>query len=806
MKRLLKLAIALVVAALVCGAVSLAWWWFYMLPRVERYPDFAALAGSLGPAPADHHYEVAVDLIDALPQAAFETPHLAAAAGELSNRLDARLDLRAHHVLARLVTLGSSAYLMYERRAIHLPTPGAVRYRVTMPAGARLSGEIGVLDRQNEPVEFSILVDGEEVLRRTERSLPPFRWNEKHIFYVNFYQWWRANRIDERKSRWVAFRVDLSRFANREVTLEFRTRSKSGAAMQAFIASPLVLGRKDGPPRPFIVYVNDGCNIPHLGAYGSTDGLTPHVDAFAKQGARVDAFVAGGNWSRPGVTTLLTGRPAPELFIPTAPSREPLPAVVREAFEGSSIDTLPIAFRRAGYRAVAAINNIFIVPSTPYAVDLGFNELTQTMRPDISTFDVAHFIAVTLSEYRDENVFLFIHQNAPNPVDHPPQRFVTQARPIWKARYADNPGLLDYLASLAFADFMFRQFLDMLDRLNLSQTATVVFTADHGQTISPAHDIKTPDKPGILRRSLFFHGQTLYDEELLIPGLIRGPGVAPGISIPGQHLSLALYPTLLDLARLPIPPGLHTGSLARALRGEAATAPDRFVFAFGKYSACLRLDNRLKYIRWTDVRRQARRDGLFVRQAVREELFDLASDPRELHDLAAERRDLLQQARDAFAAHVYPTPLVWALTVPDKTADRIVITGAQRVAVASGGEARPLAADTFLIEPAGLLRAAIFRLPGETLRVELTRQGRPLSAADLRFGAAFVQPPAEGFVIAADVEPPDAFTAYLPPAPDGVPRPHLCLMEWTDWAAQVPATGEIDPAVKDMLKKWGYTQ
>ncbi len=808
MRRLtLKIVAALLLVGVLGGALGLGWWWFFMLPRVERYPDYVRQAARHGAAPVDHHYEVALDLVDALPQAQFSTPQLTAAVRELADRLDARLDRRANHVLARLATLGDPAYLMYARRAIHLPTPGVVTYRFTVPAGARLEGEIGMLEGQSAPIDFRIDVNGAPVWSETETSLRPFFWNQKHVFYVNFYQWLRANVIEERKSRWVPFRVDLSPYAGQEIALTFRTVSSAAQPGQAFIGAPVVLARRDGPPRLFVLYINDGCNIDHLGAYGAPDGLTPTIDAFARQGARIERLVSGGNWSRPGVTTLLTGRPAAQTFVPTAPSRDPLPAAVREQFETSGLETLPIAFRRAGFYTVAAINNIFVTPSVPFAVDLGFQELTQTMRPDISAFDVAHFVAETLAARRDENLLLVVHQNAPNPADPAPRRFRAQARAAWRARYANEPVRLEYLASLAFADHLFHQFLAMLEKLGLGERATIVFTADHGQLVSPAHDIKTPDKPDVLRRSLAFHGQTLYDEEVLVPCLLRGPGIVPGRVIAGQHQSLALLPTLLELAGLGAPGDLPAASLAPALRDAAVTAPpDRYAFTAGKYSLAMRADNRFKYVRWFNVRRVSYADPAHPRrEAVREELFDLQADPRELRNLAASNAALLSQMRAAFAQYAPAQPLVWVLTVPEQTADAVRITGARRVVVASGGEARPVDGG-YAIAPTGTLRAAIFRDPAQALRIDLSRQGAPWPATELRFGAAFVRPPPAGFALAAGEEPPDSFTRYLPPAPDGRARPHLCLMEWADWAALVPRTGDVDPAVKDMLKKWGYAQ
>ena len=54
--------------------------------------------------------------------------------------------------------------------------------------------------------------------------------------------------------------------------------------------------------------------------------------------------------------------------------------------------------------------------------------------------------------------------------------------------------------------------------------------------------------------------------------------------------------------------------------------------------------------------------------------------------------------------------------------------------------------------------------------------------------------------------PETAFSQYVPPDPDGTPRPHLCLIDYPDWVRLVPEGGQVDPALKEMLKQWGYVQ
>jgi len=806
MRRAVKWALPVVAVALAVGLAYFAWQRLFVFPRVERFPEPVATATRNGPAPTDHHFEVAVDLIDALGEADFQTPGLARAAEKLEGRMDARLDNRARHVLARMVTLGSTSNVLQSRRSIHLPTPGAVIFRFTVPAGARLEGHVGLLKDQKAPATFTAHIDGEEIYRLRESPMPLFRYNEKGKFYKSFYRYWNVE-LSDRKSRWVPFRIDLSAYQGREVLLRLATQSESGRTIQAFWGAPAILSRQSGPPGPVILYIADAANTLHFGAYGSTDGLTPHFDSLAAQGARVESFISSGNWSRTGVTAMFTGRPCPELFLPTGPTGARIPPAIREVFEASGIQTLATEFRRGGYRTLAVVNNHFVVPRARRGVDLGFDGLTQPMRPDISTMDVEAFVARTLADHRDENLFLYVHQNAPNPTDIPPQRFRRISKHAWKNRR--EMGQWRYLSCLAQADFTFGRFLEMIEGIGWGPVATVALTADHGQVNAVEHEIKTPEGPHKLRRAQYFHGQTLYDEELRIPFLIRGPKVRAGLVAEGQFSSLSVFPTLLRLAGLPVPDGHRGTDLSGFLTGaDASVAPDPVAVSYGKDTESIRVEDRYKYIRWKRVRRQKRVGRQWVLQAVREELFDLEADPMETRSLVVTQPDLLARMRSLFDEHVPRYPRVWSLLVSEGVADEVEVTGAVRIAVATGGRAERSADGAFRILTDGELRAAAFPDPdAPELLVVLYKEGVPLAGEDLRFGAAWTRPPIEGsYRIDAGTDTGTALARDVPPSPDGKAHPHLCLMELPDWISQVPDTGETDVAVKELLRQWGYVQ
>ncbi|MCZ7584469.1 MAG: sulfatase-like hydrolase/transferase [Deltaproteobacteria bacterium] len=455
------------------------------------------------------------------------------------------------------------------------------------------------------------------------------------------------------------------------------------------------------------------------------------------------------NWSRPGIMTLFTGKQVPELRLPTQPSRRKLHETVRAMFEADGPETAPVLFRGAGYRTIAVVNNIFVLPGERISVDLGFDALTQTMRADLSTMDVEQFTARTLERHRDEQVFLYIHQNAPNPADVPPRRFRRAAKPAWKNR--EEYGQWRYLASLALADFTFGRFQEMLSAVGWGKTATVAFTADHGQVNELAHEIRTPDGPGRLRRAQYFHGQTLYDEELHVPLLVRGPGIAPETRVTGQRSSTNFLSTLLTLADITPPATIAYGEFAADLLGRGTTSEDEVAVSHGKSCASVRFANLYKYIRWEEPRRLTRVGREWRLDAVREELFDLTQDPLETKNLINDDPDTALRMRRIYEQEVKTFERVVALTVPAGKADQIRIVGAAEAAAIPGGLLKPDADAVIGLTMSEETRVAIFPDEfAETLRVEIFLKGEMLSRDKLRFGPAFRMPPGDGgYVLSA---------------------------------------------------------
>jgi arylsulfatase A-like enzyme len=115
-----------------------------------------------------------------------------------------------------------------------------------------------------------------------------------------------------------------------------------------------------------------------------------------------------------------------------------------------------------------------------------------------------------------------------------------------------------YDGEVAFLDGYLGQVFDALEANKLTENTAVLIFADHGEAFGE-------HKFGGER--MYFHGQTIYDELLRVPMLIKVPGLKPR-SVDTQVALLDIGPTVTDLYKAPRPESFHGRSLLPALLGE----------------------------------------------------------------------------------------------------------------------------------------------------------------------------------------------------------------------------------------------
>ncbi|HCN76172.1 MAG TPA: iduronate sulfatase [Verrucomicrobiales bacterium] len=183
-----------------------------------------------------------------------------------------------------------------------------------------------------------------------------------------------------------------------------------------------------------------------------------------------------------------------------------------------------------------------------------------------------------------------------------------------------------YYAAVSYIDAQVGRLLDELDRLGLAGNTIVVLWSDHGWKLGE-------------------HGgwckQTNYEIDTRAPLMIRMPGAkANGTKSSALVEFVDVYPTLADLAGLPVPEKLEGTSLKPLLNGTATKVKDAAFSQFprrekdGHHMGYAMRTDRYRYIEWLE---------LSSRKITAQELYDHESDPDENQNIAtkAEHADLL---------------------------------------------------------------------------------------------------------------------------------------------------------------------
>jgi arylsulfatase len=334
------------------------------------------------------------------------------------------------------------------------------------------------------------------------------------------------------------------------------------------------------PARSLLLVSVDTLRADRLGAYGDPRGLTPHLDALARESSVFERAYAPAPFTLPSVAALLTGRYPEEAGVRTNA------AVVSEA-----LPTLATWLRAHGWRTGAAVGN-FVLRSRA-GLARGFELYDESFAPrargeaperDAASLTDAALALLDALWAPESPLFLWVHYQDPHGPYAPPdadrapllagERERADGR-LELPRGPDDRGLASipryqyregrhevayyragYAAEVRSVDAQLGRLLREIAPGGRLADAVVIFTADHGESLGE-------------RDQWFAHGELLSDAVLRVPLLIRVPGRAPERRRDLASL-LDVAPTAAALLGLPPPPGLRGRDLFAA---PPATAP-----------------------------------------------------------------------------------------------------------------------------------------------------------------------------------------------------------------------------------------
>ena len=345
----------------------------------------------------------------------------------------------------------------------------------------------------------------------------------------------------------------------------------------------------------------DTTRADRMGFLGSQRGLTPALDAFARESVVFTNAFAQAPITTVSHATILTGTYPP--FHRVTDFGAPL---------ASTVPYLPDVLRQAGYRTAAFVGSLVLDPrnGTAPGFDRGFDRYDagfRLRRPGEDRYRTVErrgdeVIARALAWIGDSAPgpwFAWVHlYDAHDPYEPPADL---------KSRFAAAP----YDGEIAGVDRLVGRLLRGVEPL-----AIVAVAADHGEALGD-HGEET-------------HGVFLYDAVLHVPLVLRLPGARGARVTPRVRLA-DLAPTLLAAVGVPTPSSMQGESMLPLVQGR--DVHDRPAYAETEYPR--------QAFGWSTLAAW-RADRFLLIRAPRPELYDLVSDSGAARNLADARGRVVQ--------------------------------------------------------------------------------------------------------------------------------------------------------------------
>ncbi len=560
-------------------------------------------------------------------------------------------------------------------RAVHALPQEHVTSAVHVPAGAFLDFGMGF---EGEPpvsqavgVRFSVQVEkGQERTELFSRTL-------------------RAESEDDCSCCWTDGSIDLSELGGSTVRFVFLTdfanHGRESGSTQAVVSldtctpvwsSPILYRaqpyRADNRPN-FILISLDTLRADRLGCYGYHRQTSPNIDRFARDAFLFENCIAPTSWTLPSHTSVFTGlHPAAQGPLDILPAFRRVEA--RET-------TLSEVARQSGYLTAAYTEGGWVRGALGFAQ--GF-ELYSDGKSDITgdAENTFHHALMWVRKFSAQPFFVFIHTYQTHQPYNPPPRFAA----MFDTGYTDPPdedivypkrnrsepynerieALYD--GEVAFTDDVLGKLLDEVRKMNLLENTLIIVFSDHGEEF--------------LEHGDFSHGNTLYDEVLKVPLIIRLAGDNPPSGRVTRQVSLTdLYATVVEMLQVEGSSPARTPNDCMSLLPLIRPSKTRKSYDKKTIVGELYVNPQARGCNepgwWIHSVRTEDWKYLFSAKNGKEELYDLRNDPAEKNNIAAENQGQVEQCRESLglflrtvAAHHAPSPAAEHRVVPLTEHDR----------------------------------------------------------------------------------------------------------------------------------------
>ncbi|MBN2209256.1 MAG: sulfatase [Candidatus Coatesbacteria bacterium] len=529
-----------------------------------------------------------------------------------------------------------------QRSAVFAPSATSIECPVHVPVGGVLQFGYGIA-----PDAWSMPGDGCEF----EITLEDGSRNEQLFSdYIN-------PKMREGDRKWFDGRVDLARWAGKDVTLTFSTRGTYPISPPfsrepdvrydyALWSNPFIARDDDWQRNTNLILISiDTVRADHVSCYGCDRNTTPNIDALAAESMLFEQAITPAPWTLPAHASLFTG---------LMPSEHG----VQNFYQRLSDEALTLAevLRARSFLTLGVASFDYLFPD--YGLLQGFDE--HFFRCPLRAEKVVEKALEMLDKHHGKRFFMFLHFfDAHDPYDPPspwdrmfsPSGVKGRPKKEHKSPIAAflgarrRPAEQDVEATIALYDGEIRFVDDQLSflfarlkELGLWDNTMLVVLSDHGEEFWDHGSLS--------------HGFRLYEEQIRVPLIVKLPfSRNAGERIERQAGLIDVAPTIL--AELGIEAEM-TGpgrSLLSSQSPEPAELKEERYYvsetvAHGVKRLCLRT-KALKYITPNCYNYK----GLNYRSP--ELLYDLRNDPHETENLIAPEAGLTASLRKDACEHLF---------------------------------------------------------------------------------------------------------------------------------------------------------
>ena len=387
------------------------------------------------------------------------------------------------------------------------------------------------------------------------------------------------------------------------------------------------------PEGPNIIFITvETLRADHLSCYGYARKTTPAIDSVAKRGVLFSNMFAQRALTWPSLASIMT-------------SSYPVDHGVRDNGQllSPSILTMAEILKNNGYRCGA-----FLAHGVG-ANWKGFDCIGEALYRDK---EITERAIGWLKNNFNKKIFMWMHYWEPHRPYQPPEPYDSLFDPDYKGSMNGSIEQMDLIAlnkteldaddlnhmvslydgSILFVDDQIKRVIETIKELGLEKNSLIIISADHGEDLYQ-------------HNCYFNHYASIYDSSLRIPFIIKlQDGIPENKQIDEVVESINIAPTILELARIPVPGHFEGRSLVPLI-----------------YSKNDRGDFKRAYSEWEDKMLSVRTDKYryiynpcdyhprkvagateHTYPVEREELYDILEDPGESDNIVSASRDVAE--------------------------------------------------------------------------------------------------------------------------------------------------------------------